>query len=59
MVLVEKKDGSVCFCVDYRKINQVAKFGAYPVPSVKDVLEEVGPAKYISTLDLRGATGRC
>ena len=52
VVLVEKKDGSVRFCVDYRKVNQVAKFDAYPMPRVEDVLEEVGPAKYMSTLDL-------
>ena len=52
VVLVEKKDGDVRFCVDYRKVNQVAKFDAYPMPRVEDVLEEVGPAKYISTLDL-------
>ena len=52
VVLVEKKDGDVRFCVDYRKVNQVAKFDAYPMPRVEDVLEEVGPAKYITTLDL-------
>ena len=43
---------AVFVCVDYRKINQVAKFDAYPMPRVEDVLEEVGPAKYMSTLDL-------
>ena len=52
VVLVEKKNGDVRFCVDYRKVNQVAKFDAYPIPRVEDVLEGVGPAKYISTLDL-------
>ena len=52
VVLVKKKDGCVPFCVDYCKINQVAKFDAYPMPRVEDVPEEVGPAKYISTLDL-------
>ena len=52
VVLVEKKDGDVCFCVDYRKVNQVSKFDAYPIPRVEDVLEDVRPAKYISTLDL-------
>ena len=45
VVLVEKKDGSIHFSVDYRKINQVAKFDSYPMPRVKDVLEKVGPAK--------------
>ena len=52
VVLVEKKDGSIRFSVDYRKINQVAKFDSYPMPRVKDVLEKVGTAKCISTLDL-------
>ena len=47
-----KKDGNVSFCVDYRKVNQVAKFDAYPMLGVGDILEEMGPAKYISTLDL-------
>jgi len=49
---LRKKDCDVRFCVDYRKVNQVAEFDAYPMPRVKDVLEEVGPAKYITTLDL-------
>ena len=30
IVLVEKKYGGVRFCVDFRKLNQVAKFDAYP-----------------------------
>ena len=51
-VLVEKKDGDVHFCVDYRKLNLVSKFDAYPMPRVEEVLDNVGAAKYISTLDL-------
>ena len=49
VVLVEKKDSDVSFCVNYCKVNQVAKFDTYPMPRV---LEEVGPAKYVPTLDL-------
>ena len=52
VVLFEKKDGEVRFCVDYRKLNQVARFDVYPMPRVEEVLETVGPAKFISTLDL-------
>ena len=50
--LVENKDGDVRFCVDYRKLNQVSKFDAYPMPRVEEVLDKIGAVKYISTLDL-------
>lgn len=52
IVLVDKPDGTVRFCVDYRKLNGVAKFDAYPMPRADEILERVGQAMYISTLDL-------
>ena len=52
LVMVDKKDGGIRLCVDYRKVNKVSKFDAYPMPKVEEILEEVGPAKIISTLDL-------
>ena len=52
IVLVQKKDGGVRFCVDYRKLNAVAKFDAYPMPRVEEIFEQIGRAEIISTLDL-------
>ena len=52
IVLVEKKDGGIRFCVDYRKLNQVAKFDAYPMPRIEEMFEHIGSATVISTLDL-------
>ncbi len=49
IVLVPKTDGSVRFCVDYRKVNAVSKFNAYPMPRVDELL---GTARFYSTLDL-------
>ena len=52
IVIVGKKDESVRFCVDYRKLNQVARFDAYPMPRIEELLDCIGPAKYITTMDL-------
>src|SRR5206468_4756196 len=45
VVIVEKKDGSKRFCVDYRKINQITIPDAHPLPRIDDMLEQFETAK--------------
>ncbi len=52
IVLVPKTDGSVRFCVDYRKVNAVSKFDASPMCRVDELLDRLGAARFYSTLDL-------
>ena len=52
VVLVTKKDGGIRFCVDYRKLNALSKSDSYPMPRVDELIDRLGSAKYISTLDL-------
>ena len=43
---------SIHIYVHFRKLNQVTKFDAYPMPRIDDLLDAVGRAKYLTTLDL-------
>ena len=47
-----KKDGNICICVHFRKLNQLTKFDTYPMPHIDELLDAVGRAKYLTTLDL-------
>lgn len=52
ILLVQKKDGTKRFCVDYWKLNAVTKKDVFPIPKVEDVLERLAGMKYFTTLDL-------
>ena len=53
IVLVKKKDGSIRFCVDYRKLNDLTRKDAYPLPRIETCLDTLAGAAWYSTFDLR------
>ena len=53
ITLVPKPDGSVRFCVDYRKLNAVTVGDCHPLPHIQDIFDALQGSSIFSTIDLR------
>ena len=53
VVLVRKKDGSLRFCIDFRKLSSRTIRDAYMLPRIDSTMDILIAAKYFSKLDLR------
>ena len=51
-LLVNKKDGTKRFVVDFRSLNKITYPDKYPLPNVNEIIEECRNAKWFSQLDL-------
>ena len=52
VLMVKKKDGDWRPCVDFRKLNQVAKTSAYPLPKIQDIFTHLHQKRYFTALDM-------
>lgn len=51
VVLVRKKDGTIRFCIDYRKLNKITTRDMYPLPRLDHTIDSLAGMIYFSTMD--------
>ncbi len=55
ILFVEKKDGSLRFCVDYRKLNALIKRNRYLLPLIDETLARIQGSRYLTRLNIIAA----
>ncbi|MBW0526998.1 hypothetical protein O181_066713 [Austropuccinia psidii MF-1] len=55
VLFVEKKDGILCLCADYPKLNSVTRKNRYPLPPMNQLLTVFNSSNIFSKIDLHGA----
>ena len=52
VVLVRKKNRSLCFCIDFRKLNSLTVKDSHLLPHICETLESLAGAAHFSTFDM-------
>ena len=53
VVLVRKKDDSLCFCINFWCLNVKTKKDSYPLPWMQETMESMVGARHFSCMDLK------
>ena len=53
IIFVDKKDGKLCMCINYKALNKVTIKNNYPLPRIDDLFDRLVGAKYFIHIDLK------
>ena len=51
-VLVRKRDGTVRYCIDLRKVNEVTVKDKYPLAKISECIDALARSEYFTCLDM-------
>ena len=51
VVMIPMVDGSIRFCCNYQRLNDITQPDAFPLPRI-DLIDKIGKAKYMTKIDL-------
>ena len=52
VVIVRKKTGEICLCVDFRKLNAISIRDSFPLPRIEEALQAIQVAMWFTSFDL-------
>jgi len=53
VLLINKKDGTLRLCIDYRELNVITIKNKYPLPRINDLFDQLQEAEVFSKIELR------
>jgi hypothetical protein len=53
VLFVQKKDGTLRMCIDYRALNKLTVRDRFPLPRIDDLLDQLAECRVFSSLDLQ------
>ena len=53
VVLVKKKDKTMRFCIDYRRLNAITVKDAFPLPRIEEIFDQLSDAIYFTKFDFK------
>ncbi|CAF4594173.1 unnamed protein product, partial [Rotaria sp. Silwood2] len=53
IVLVKKKDKTMIFCIDYRRLNDITIKDAFPLPRIDEIFDQLSDAMYNTKFDFK------
>ncbi|KRH92946.1 LTR retrotransposon, partial [Pseudoloma neurophilia] len=53
VTLARKKDGSLRFCLDLRRLNSLVELDEFVIPNIQDMVRSLSDHEYFSVLDLK------